>query len=115
MSLPASQQRTLDLIEGELQASAAQLTSMFGIFTRLSSGDGPAVTERLRPSRLRAAAKDLPAFLLIPVAIVMVIVGIVFGGLGAGQGAGQGTGQGTGQGAGHRPPDRVIQLVVPGK
>ena len=106
MGLPARQQRKLDLIEGELRASAPHLVSMFGIFSRLSRDDGPAMTERLRPSRLRAALPGLPAFVLVPVAIAMVVIGIVFGG----------TGPDVHQGAGHqRPPDRVIQLVLPGQ
>jgi hypothetical protein len=102
MSLPASQQRTLDVIDTELRASAPELTSMFGIFTRLSSGDGPALTEQLRPSRLRVTVTALRGFVLIPVAIAMVVISVVFGG--------------TGRGATHpRPPARATQLMMPGK
>jgi hypothetical protein len=52
MSLPARQQRMLDGIERVLQASEPKLASMFAIFARLTSDEGPAMTERLRPRRL---------------------------------------------------------------
>jgi hypothetical protein len=102
MSLPSRQQRTLDLIDGELRASAPELTSMFGIFTRLSSDEGPAATELLPPSRFRSIAASLRGFVLIPVAIVMVVTSIVA--------------SATSRGATHpSPPDRATQLMVPGK
>jgi hypothetical protein len=102
MSLPPRQQRTLDLIDGELRASAPELTAMFGIFTRLSSDEGPAVTELLPPSRLRSTVTGLRGFVLIPVAIAMVVTGFVFGG--------------TGRGVTYRrAPERATLLVVPGK
>ncbi|HEY1624519.1 MAG TPA: hypothetical protein VGG16_12035 [Streptosporangiaceae bacterium] len=102
MSLPASQRRALDVIEGELRASAPHLASMFGIFTRLTNADGPAMTERLRPSRLRAVVIRLRAFVLIPVAVAMVVAGVVVGGTGRGV-------------SNPSPPQRVTQLAVPGK
>lgn len=102
MSLPVSEQRTLDLIDDELAASTPQLASMFGIFTRLSSDDGPAVAEELRPSRLRAVIAVARTFVLIPVAIAMVVAGLMLGG--------------TGRGVSHpRPPGGVVQLAVPGR
>jgi hypothetical protein len=99
MSLPAGQQRTLDRIDGDLRARAPDLASKFGMFTRLSSADGPPVTEQLRPSRLRATLACLRWFVLIPVAIAMVVVSIVFGG--------------TSPGPAH--PARATQLVMSGK
>ena len=102
MSLPPRQQRTLDLIDGELQACAPELTSMFGIFTRLSIDDGPAVTEQLSRSRFRATVTSLRGFVLIPVAIAMVVTSVVFGS--------------TGRGVAHQsPPHRATMLAVPGK
>jgi hypothetical protein len=102
MSLPPRQQRTLDLIDGELRACAPELTSMFGIFTRLSSDDGPAVTEQLPRSRFRATVTTLRGFVLIPVAIAAVVMSVVFGGTGRGS-------------TDQRPPARATQLMVSGK
>lgn len=102
MGLPAGQQRTLDLIDGELRASAPDLTSMFAIFTRLSSGDGPAATEQLRPSRSRVTLNNLRGFVLIPVAIAMVVVSVVFGGISHGD-------------AHQQSPRRATELLLPGK
>jgi hypothetical protein len=102
MSLPTRQQRTLDLIDGELRASAPELTSMFGIFTRLSSDEEPAATELLPPPRFRSVLTGLRGFVLIPVAIAMVVVSVVVGV--------------TSRGVTHQsPPERATQLVVPGK
>ena len=102
MSLPPRQQRTLDLIDGELRACAPELTSMFGIFTRLSIDDGPAGTEQLPRSRFRATVTSLRGFVLIPVAIAVVVTSFVFGGSGRGN-------------TYQRPPTRTTQLMVPGK
>ena len=102
MSLPPRQQRTLNLIDGELRASAPELTSMFGIFTRLSGDEGPAATELLPPSRLRTVVTSVRGFVLIPVAIAMVVTSVVFGS--------------TGRGVAHQsPPHRATMLAVPGK
>jgi hypothetical protein len=102
MGLPAGQQRTLDLIDAELRADAPELTSMFGIFTRLSCGDGPTLAEQLAPSRLRLTVTALRGFVIIPIAIAMVVISVVFGG--------------TGRSATHPgPPARATQLVMPGK
>jgi hypothetical protein len=102
MSLPTRQQRTLDLIDGELRASAPELTSMFGIFTRLSSDEGPAVTELMPAPRFRSVLTSLRGFVLIPVAIAMVVASVVVGA--------------TSRGVTHQsPPERATQLVVPGK
>jgi hypothetical protein len=102
MGLPAGQQRTLDLIECELRASAPDLASKFGMFTRLGSAEGPAVTEQLHSSRLRVVLTSLRSFVLIPVAIAMVVIGVIFGA--------------TGRGAVHpRTPTRTVQFAMPGK
>jgi hypothetical protein len=102
MSLPVAQQRALNKIDGDLRASEPDLALMFGIFTRLSGDDGPAVTEQLPPSRLRAVASGLRGFVLIPVAIAMVVITVVLGG--------------GGRSVVHqRPPARTFQLAVSGK
>lgn len=104
MSLPVSQQRKLDLIEGQLRASSPHLASMLFIFTRLSNDDGPALTERLAPSRLRAVRNRLRTFVPIPLAIAMAVAGVVL------------ASSGPAPAASHQQPlDRVTQLVVPGK
>jgi hypothetical protein len=83
MSLPARQQRVLDGIEGVLQASEPHMAAMFAMFAQLTRDDGPAATEQLRVSRVRAVTQ-LRGLALIPVMVAMVIVGIVLGGSGRG-------------------------------
>jgi hypothetical protein len=55
MSLPSSQQRILDRIEGMLQDSDPRLTALFVIFTRLTRDEEmPRMEEvRARLTRLR--------------------------------------------------------------
>lgn len=94
MSLPAGQRRTLDQIEHALQGSEPHLASKFAIFTRLTSPDGPARTERIQAPRFRArlrsgfrfGAGGLRAAALIPIAIGLLITGIVLGGTAHGSG-----------------------------
>ena len=76
MTLPARQQRSLDRIEGTLQASEPNLASMFAIFTRLSKDEGPVRTEQMRGSRL----PDLRVFVLIPVMLAIIFTGALLGG-----------------------------------
>ena len=79
MTLPAAQQRVLDRMEGALQASEPQLTSMFAIFTRLNSEEpvGAEPLARPRPRRLRwlRAGTTIYAFVLVPVMFAMITIG----------------------------------------
>ena len=81
MSLPACQQRVLDRLEGALQASEPQLTSMYSIFSRLNA-DEPIGTEQLARKRLRRIQPGtaLYAIVLIPVMFAAIIVGALLGG-----------------------------------
>ena len=79
MTLPAAQQRVLDRMEGALQASDAQLVSMFSIFTQLNA-DEPLRFEPLarpRPRRFRwlRAGTTIYAFVLVPVMFAMITIG----------------------------------------
>jgi hypothetical protein len=79
VSLPASQQRVLDNMEGALEASAPELVSMFSIFTRLNA-DEPVGVEpmaRPRPRRFRwlRAGTTIYAFVLVPVMFAMITIG----------------------------------------
>ena len=79
MTLPAAQQRVLDRMEGALQASDAQLASMFSIFTQLNA-DEPLSLEPLarpRPRRFRwlRAGTTIYAFVLVPVMFAMITIG----------------------------------------
>jgi hypothetical protein len=64
VSLPARQQRVLDGIATAVAASEPQLASMFAIFTKLTSPDGPARTERLPRSRHRLPHGLIPLVLV---------------------------------------------------
>ncbi len=81
MSLPASQQRVLDLMEGALQASEPELVSMFSIFTRLNAdepvGAEPMALPRPQPRRFRwlRAGTTIYAFVLVPVMFAMITIG----------------------------------------
>jgi hypothetical protein len=79
VSLPASQQRVLDRMEGALQASEPQLVSMFSIFTRINADEpvGAEPLARPRPRRLRwlRAGTTIYAFVLVPVMFAMITLG----------------------------------------
>ena len=79
MSLPASQQRVLDHMEGTLQASEPQLVSMFAIFARINADEpvGAEPLARPRPRRLRwlRAGTTIYAFVLVPVMFAMITIG----------------------------------------
>ena len=79
MSLPASQQRVLDRMEGTLQASEPQLVSMFAIFTRINADEpvGAEPLARPRPRRFRwlRAGTTVYAFVLVPVMFAMITIG----------------------------------------
>ncbi|HWN60018.1 MAG TPA: hypothetical protein VNO25_05060 [Streptosporangiaceae bacterium] len=79
MSLPASQQRVLDRMEGALQASEPQLVSMFSIFTRINAdepvGAEPLARPRSRRFRWLRAGTTIYAFVLVPVMFAMITIG----------------------------------------
>jgi hypothetical protein len=79
VSLPASQQRVLDHMEGALQASEPQLVSMFAIFTRINADEpvGAEPLARPRPRRVRwlRAGTTIYAFVLVPVMFAMITIG----------------------------------------
>jgi hypothetical protein len=79
VSLPASQQRVLDRMEGALQTSEPHLVSMFSIFTRINADEpvGAEPLARPRPRRLRwlRAGTTIYAFVLVPVMFAMITIG----------------------------------------
>ena len=77
MSLPASQQRVLDHMEGTLQASEPQLVSMFAIFARINADEPVGAEPLARPRRLRwlGAGTTMYAFVLVPVMFAMITIG----------------------------------------
>jgi len=81
MSLPACQQRVLDRMEGALRASEPHLTSMYEIFTRLSTGE-PVQAEPIMRRRLRwfQPGTAIYAIVLVPVMFAAIIVGALLGG-----------------------------------
>jgi hypothetical protein len=94
MSLPAHQQRKLREIEGGLTGSDPRLRSLFGIFTRLTTGEAmpwfeevPArpVADTLAAARYlfrriaRRPASRVRALLLLPAALSAMVCGIMIG------------------------------------
>jgi hypothetical protein len=81
VTLPVAQQRTLDRMEGTLQASEPHLASMFSIFARINAdepvGAEPLARPRPRPRRLRwlGAGTTIYAFVLVPVMFAMITIG----------------------------------------
>ena len=80
MSLPASQQRVLDRMEGALKASEPHLASMFSIFDRLNAGDPVGAEALARPRsrpRLRwlRTGTTIYAFVLVPAMFFMITMG----------------------------------------
>jgi hypothetical protein len=81
MSLPAGQQRVLNRMEAALHASEPHLSSMYGMFARLSSGE-PVTQEKVAAWRLRwlRSGSAIYAVVLIPVMFAAVIIGSLLGG-----------------------------------
>jgi hypothetical protein len=92
MSLPARQQRKLREIEGGLTGSDPRLRSLFGIFTRLTTGEAMPWFEavRTRPVAdalaafrslirriVRRPASRVRALLLLPAALSAMVCGIM--------------------------------------
>ena len=92
MSLPARQQRKLKEIEGRLTGSDPRLRSLFGIFTRLTTGEAMPWFEAV-PTRpvadvlaafrslirriARRPASRVRALLLLPAALSAMVCGIM--------------------------------------
>jgi hypothetical protein len=92
MSLPARQQRKLKEIEGRLTGSDPRLRSLFGIFTRLTTGEAMPWFEAV-PTRpvadtlaafrslirriARRPASRVGALLLLPAALSAMVCGIM--------------------------------------
>jgi hypothetical protein len=92
MSLPARQQRKLREIEGGLTGSDPRLRSLFGIFTRLTTGEAMPWFEAV-PTRpvadalaafrslirriARRPASQVRALLLLPAALSAMVCGIM--------------------------------------
>lgn len=92
MSLPARQQRKLSEIEGGLTGSDPRLRSLFGIFTRLTTGEAMPWFEAV-PTRpvadalaafrslirriARRPASRVRALLLLPAALSAMVCGIM--------------------------------------
>jgi hypothetical protein len=97
VSLPASQQRTLNRIERMLRDSDPRLVALFSIFTRLTWDEdiprieevrarlarfGAWITRRTQPVRRRIPhpSARLKAILLFPAALAAVACALLFGG-----------------------------------
>ena len=81
VSLPASQQRVLDRMEGALRASEPHMASMYAIFARLNAAE-PVGAEQLARRRQRwlQPGTTMYAIVLIPVMFAAIIVGALLGG-----------------------------------
>jgi Protein of unknown function (DUF3040) len=88
MSLPASQQRTLEKIEGRLAGSDPDLSSLFVIFSRLARDEAmPRIEDvRVRPVADRVArfrrsfrrpAARVRALLLLPAALSAMVCAVM--------------------------------------
>jgi hypothetical protein len=92
MSLPARQQRKLREIEGGLTGSDPRLRSLFGIFTRLTTGEAMPWFEAVPTRRVadalaafrslirriaRRPASQVRALLLLPAALSAMVCGIM--------------------------------------
>jgi hypothetical protein len=81
VTLPVAEQRTLDRMEGALQAGEPHLASMFSIFARINAdepvGAEPLARPRPRARRLRwlGAGTTIYAFVLVPVMFAMITIG----------------------------------------
>jgi len=76
VSLPVSEQRTLDGIESVLEGGEPRLRSMFAIFTRLTRDEGEPRTEALRAQTLLRRVRltgGLTARLRVIVAVALML------------------------------------------
>jgi hypothetical protein len=79
VSLPTYQQSLLNGMDRALKARDPCLASMFAIFTRLTSDDGPPRTERLGPgpSSLAVALRWTRTSAAIPIVIVIALMAAI--------------------------------------
>jgi Protein of unknown function (DUF3040) len=82
MSLPACQQRTLDRIEGALQASEPRLASMYAMFAKLSDGEPVGAEPLAEGGRRRRMTPGgvVSAVVLIPMMFALIVTGVLLGG-----------------------------------
>jgi hypothetical protein len=81
MSLPARQERELELIEGALEASEPRLAALFAMFNRLAKGERPVSTERVRPRAWRWGRRCWQPDVLRRVAILVALAAVAMSGL----------------------------------
>jgi hypothetical protein len=94
MSLPAVQQRTLDVIADGLRRSEPKLAAMYAIFTRLCSSEALPGREQLTASggRLTWRSALFASHIVISFVLLLVLLGVSWHGSG---GCGSASGQHT--------------------
>jgi hypothetical protein len=81
MSLPARQERELELIEGALEATEPRLASMFAMFNRLAKGERPVSAERVRSRAWRWGRRCWQPDALRRIAILLALAAVALSGL----------------------------------
>lgn len=81
MSLPARQERELEVIEGALEASEPRLAALFAMFNRLAKGERPVSAERVRPRAWRWGRRCWQPDVLRRVAILIALAAVAMSGL----------------------------------
>jgi hypothetical protein len=81
MSLPARQERELELIEGALEASEPRLAALFAMFNRLAKGERPVSEERVRSRAWRWGRRCWQPDVLRRVAILVALATVAVSGL----------------------------------
>jgi hypothetical protein len=81
MSLPARQERELELIEGALEASEPRLAALFAMFNRLAKGERPVSAERVRSRAWRWGRRCWQPDVLRRVAILVALAAVAVSGL----------------------------------
>jgi hypothetical protein len=81
MSLPARQERELELIEGALEASEPRLAALFAMFNRLAKGELPVSAERVRSRAWRWGRRCWQPDVLRRVAILVALAAVAMSGL----------------------------------
>jgi hypothetical protein len=81
MSLPARQERELELIEGALEASEPRLAALFAMFNRLAKGERPVSAERVRSRAWRWGQRCWQPDVLRRAAILIALAAVAMAGL----------------------------------
>jgi hypothetical protein len=81
MSLPARQERELELIEGALEASEPRLAALFAMFNRLAKGERPVSAERVRSRAWRWGRRCWQPDVLRRVAVLVALAAVAISGL----------------------------------